>query len=260
MKTQPSLSVKVHGQGQPLVLLHAFPLTSAMWENQFEIFTKKFKVILPDLPGFGQSALQSEPSVPDMGLQVGHLLEHLNIQEPVILGGLSMGGYAAFEVLRQFPKKIKALMLFATRATPDSSEAKENRFKSIEAIEKFGLEPYVKKIIKSQLGKTTQEKHPELIHKAISIMLTNSKESAINGLKAMAVRRDSSDLLSKIKMPVLVVAGAEDGIAPAEEMRSMHQKIDGSEFHAIPECGHLINLEQPSLFNSLVENFLKKIG
>lgn len=169
-----------------------------------------------------------------------------------------MGGYAAFEVLRQFPQKIKALMLFATRATPDSPQARENRFKSIEALQKFGMEPYVKKIVKSQLGKTTQEKHPELISKAVSIMLTNTKDSAVNGLKAMAERQDSSELLSKIKMPVLVIAGAEDGIAPAEEMRGMHEKISGSEFHSAPECGHLINLEQPAFFNEIVRNFLQK--
>ena len=252
------LHAQIEGKGKPLVLIHAFPLSSDMWKAQAGILKNKYTIILPDLPGFGKSQPQVKPSIPDMAKQLAQLLDHLQIKEPVIVGGLSMGGYVAFEFFRQFPERLKGLLLFATRANPDSPEARENRFRAIEAIEKFGLETFVKKIIKSQLGKTTQEKHPEVMEQAVKIMLSNTPEAAIHALRAMAERRDSSELPPQIKVPVLVLAGEEDTICPAAEMRGMQEKISNSEFHAVSQSGHLINLEKPEVFQSLVDNYLKK--
>ena len=252
------LGCETHGRGAPLVLIHAFPLSRKMWHATAAILKNKFCVILPDLPGFGNSTRQTHPSVPDMAAEMIPLLDHLKIKEPVILAGLSLGGYVAFECVRQFPKRIRALGLFATRATPDSPEARENRFRSIEALEKFGMEPYAKKIVKSQLGKTTQEKHPEILKEAVSIMTANSREGAVDALKAMAGRRDSSNFLDSIRVPTLVMAGEEDALIPLAEMKNMHLKIPGSEFHAVPQSGHLINLEQPEVFHQIFQNFLNQ--
>ena len=253
------LGYETRGIGPALVLIHAFPLSRKMWYATADVLKNKFQVILPDLPGFGTSARQSNPSVPEMATEIGALLDHLKINKPVVLAGLSLGGYVAFECVRQFSKRIRALGLFATRATPDSPEARENRFRSIDALEKFGMEPYVKKIIKSQTGKTTQEKHPEVLQTALDIMISNSREGSVDALKAMAGRRDSSDLLASIRMPTLVIAGNEDTLIPAADMESMHQKISGSEFHLVQASGHLINLEQPKTFHAHLENFLGRI-
>lgn len=253
------LGYETRGTGMPLVLVHAFPLSRKMWYATADLLKSKFQVILPDLPGFGTSPRQTNPSVPEMAVEIAALLDHLKIKEPVILGGLSLGGYVALECARQFSRRIRALGLFATRATPDSPEARENRFRSIDALEKFGMEPYTKKIIKSQTGKTTQEKHPEILEAALKIMAANSKEGAEDALKAMAGRRDSSDLLSSIKVPTLVIAGDEDSLIPPADMESMHQKIPGSEFHLVKQSGHLINLEQPETFHTHFRNFLGKI-
>jgi 3-oxoadipate enol-lactonase len=253
------LGYETRGSGIPLVLVHAFPLSRKMWYSTADALKSKFQVILPDLPGFGTSPRQTTPSVPDMAAKIGTLLEHLKIKEPVILGGLSLGGYVAFECVRQFPQKIRALGLFATRATPDSPEARENRFRSIDALEKFGMEPYAKKIIKSQTGKTTQEKHPEVLQAALTLMTANSREGSEDALKAMAGRRDSTDLFASLRIPTLIVAGDEDTLIPPADMESMHQKISGSEFHLVKQSGHLINLEQPEIFHTHFKNFLGKL-
>jgi 3-oxoadipate enol-lactonase len=253
------LSYEKHGDGTPLVLIHAFPLSRVMWHSTAALFQKQFKVILPDLPGFGLSDRQKQPSIAGMAAEIAALLDFLKITEPVILAGLSMGGYTAFEFQRQFPKRVRALGLFATRAKPDSPEARENRFKSIEALDKFGMEPFAKKIVKSQLGKTTLETKPEVTEQVTAMMTANAKEGAMDALKAMADRRDSSDLLSAVRVPTLVVAGNEDTIVPAADMENMSRSIPGAEFHAVAQSGHLINLEQPAAFHSLLKSFLAKL-
>lgn len=252
------LTARDEGKGPVLVLLHAFPLHSGMWEAQAEFFSKTHRVIAPDLPGFGQSSSQLEPSIPAMARDVAESLSRAGVKEPVFMAGLSMGGYVALEFLRQFPDRVKGLGLFATRATADTDEARKNRFRSIEAIERFGITPYVKKIIKSQLGKTTQETGPEIAAKAHEIMISNPQKSAVDALQAMAVRQDSTDLLEGIRFPVLILAGEEDTLAPASEMRGMHEQIFRSEFHAISGAGHLINLEQAAAFNNSLQVFLEK--
>jgi pimeloyl-ACP methyl ester carboxylesterase len=213
-------------------------------------------VILPDLPGFGGSPRQAKPSIPDIACEVASLLDRLKIAEPVWMGGLSMGGYVLFEFFRQFPQRIRGLGFFATRAVADTKDARENRLRSVEALEKFGMEPYAKKIVKSQLGKTTLETRPEIMRSALDIMISNAQEGAMDSLKAMAERRDSSDLLNSIRVPALIVAGAEDTIVPAAEMEAMHRRISGSEFHVVPQAGHLVNLEQPEAFHRILRDFL----
>ncbi len=252
------LSFRREGRGKPLILLHAFPLSSTMWEDQIKILSKKFQVIAPDLPGFGGSDLMPDVTMEEMARQVKMLLEHLKVEEPVFMAGLSMGGYAAFEFLRHFPESLCGLALFSTRATADTPAAKENRFKSIEAMEKFGLEPFAKKAVKSQLGKSTQEKNPKLTEKTLKSMIQNTAGGAIAAQKAMASRRDSTELLSRIQFPVLVMAGEEDEISPVAEMKDMQSKVKNPEFHVIPKSGHLIQWEQPEIFQTLFSAFLRK--
>ncbi len=253
------LTYQKEGSGMPVVLLHAFPLSAKMWAREREMLSRNYCVLTPDLPGFGKSPRQKSPSISGIAEEVAALLDVCRITEPIVLGGLSMGGYVAFEFLRRFPQKVRALMLFATRATADKPEARENRFRSMEALEKFGVGPYVKKIIKSQLGKTTQEKNPEVMKQGLDIMLENSAEAAIDALKAMAERGDSSDLLNGIRVPTLVVAGEEDTLCPPEEMKTMHETIKGSEFYRVSQSGHLINLEQPENFQKHTATFLKSL-
>lgn len=251
------LAYQTCGKGLPVVLLHAFPLSSSMWNVETEKLSRDFHIIAPDLPGFGKSQFQQGVSMESMAREVAALLDQLNIKEPVIMAGLSMGGYVMLEFLKHFPEKLRGLAFFATRAAADTPAAKENRFKSIEAMERFGLEPFAKKAVKSQLGKTTQEKNPQLTVQVLKIMTENSAASAVAAQRAMASRNDSWDLLASIKMPVLIIAGGEDVLSPPEEMRTMHKKINTSRFYVIPQAGHLINLEQPEPFLELFLDFLR---
>ncbi len=241
----------------PIVLLHAFPLSSRMWKEDAAFLSAKTKVFNLDLPGFGSSSPMEGVTMPGMAAEIGRELDRSGVREPVFMAGLSMGGYAAFEFLRQFPERLCGLGLFATRASADAPAALKNRALAIEAIEKFGIEPFARKAVKSQLGKTSQEQNPSLVENVLSMMREASPQAAMDALKAMAGRSDLNSLLPSIRFPVLAAAGEEDEICPAAEMKAMHEKIPGSRFHVIPRSGHLINLENTPVFRKIFMDFLE---
>lgn len=241
-----------------ILLLHAFPHSSKMWEPNVASLSKKYRVIAPDLAGFGKSAPLKEWSISESADMIAKVLEDAKIHEPVFVAGVSMGGYMAFEFLRQFPAKVSGLGLFATKALPDSEEGRVKREQSIDAIQKFGVEPFARKAVKSQLGKTTQEKNSGLVEKILGFMKEASPEAAINAVKAIRDRRSSIDLLPKIKVPTLVIAGDEDEIVPVDEMKQMADLVPGSEFHVISQSGHLVNLERFDQFQKIFEEFLSR--
>lgn len=242
----------------PVVLIHAFPLSSEMWAHERNALARSFMVVTPDLPGFGKSSRQKAPSIPEIAKEVAQLLDHLEL-EKVFIGGLSMGGYVTFEFFRQFPEKVQALGLFSTRAAADTPKNREKRFKTIEAIQKDGIKPFAGKVIENLLGKTTREAHPDIVQQVKAMILAASPEGVTGALRAMAERRDNADLLTAISCPTLVIAGDEDSFIPLEETKIMQKKIAGSTFHALAKTGHLANLEQPTAFLNILEGFLKKL-
>jgi pimeloyl-ACP methyl ester carboxylesterase len=115
------------GQGRPVVLLHAFPLSRAMWQPQQDL-ARHCRLLLPDLPGFGDSPLlQGTPSVEGMADAVAGWLDERGVRERVVLGGLSMGGYVAFAFVRKYADRLAGLILADTRAEPDDETARANR-------------------------------------------------------------------------------------------------------------------------------------
>lgn len=252
------LTYESSGQGLPVVLIHAFPLFSGMWKSQMKSLSKKNRLIAVDLPGFGRSPCQTDLSVPGMARDIAELLESLNIKEPAVIAGLSMGGYAAFEFYRQFPDRVKALGLFSTKPGADSPEARAKRLESAEVIQKEGLEAFAKTSLASLAGKSTQAGQPAVIREIAHMISSNSREGVSAALRAMADRRDSTSLLAHIQCPVLIIAGEEDTLIPSSESETMHAKIAGSGFHLLLKAGHLVNLESPQAFDKIFRKFLQQ--
>ena len=238
--------------GVPVVLIHAFPLSSAMWAGEARALEPIGWVITPDVAGFGRAPRQAKPSVPEMAREISEGLDRMGVREPVIVGGLSMGGYIAFEFLRQFPERVKALGLFSTRAAADTPEARENRFKSSERIRADGLGPFSRAVLPKLLGKTTLGSNPAVVEAVTRMILANEPEGVADALLAMADRRDSTDLLASISCPTLVVAGEEDSFIPVSDAQAMASKIPGARLEVIPQAGHLVNLEQPAVFQKIL--------
>ena len=240
----------------PLLLFHAFPLSSAMWAAEAAALGKACRVITPDLPGFGRAPRQKEPSIPGMAREAARLLDDLGVREPVVVGGLSMGGYVAFEFLRQYPERVRALALLSTRAAADTPEGRAKRLKTAEDIRAKGLEPFSRAVLPNLVGKTSLSSRPEVCRRVAEMILANTPEGVADALLAMAARRDSGDLLGGIRVPTLAVAGEEDTFIRADETQEMASKIPGSHLEVIAGAGHLVNLEQPAPFLKVLEQFL----
>lgn len=241
-----------------IVFLHAFPLSGAMWDGERKEFTAQgFRVLVADLPGFGQSIRQAKPFIPDMASSVLQLLDSVSIQEPVTVVGLSMGGYVAFEMLRQAPRRIRALGLCSTRATSDTEDEISKRMKTAEQIRREGLVPQIEVLLPRLLGRTTLAQKPKISDYVRSLILANEPGGIADSLEAMAYRRDSTDLLSGISCPTLIVVGAEDVLIPMTQSQDMQQGIPDAHTAVIHQAGHLVNLEQPRAFNEALRGFLR---
>ena len=202
------LAYEIKGTGDPVLLLHAFPLSGAMWRVQTDKLSRSRRVIVPDLPGFGKSARQKTPSIAEMARAVAALLDELSINEPVFTAGLSMGGYVAFEFYRQFPKRVNALGLISTRAKPDTEDQKIKRREMADKVRAGGLAGLAAEMPAKLLGATTLKKQKDVAEAVKKMILAGNPEGTADALTAMAGRADSSELFKSMRIPVLIVAGA----------------------------------------------------
>lgn len=248
------------GSGTPVLLLHAFPLNSAMWEPQIEALSDRYRFIAPDLTGFGGSAApegRDAYSMETWAAEIEALLSELAL-ERVALVGLSMGGYLAFELLRRSPERFSALVLADTKAEADPPAGVEKRTKQQEMVEGGKRDELIEALTGALLGEPTREKKADVVEKVRSLM-DNPAAGFVGGLEAMKKRPDSTDELSRIKVPTLIIVGENDAVTPPEAARAMHEHIGESRLVVIPEAGHLSNLEAPEAFNGALAEFLTSL-
>ena len=253
------LAYEVAGQGPPILLLHAFPLSHAMWKDQIAPLAQLGRVIAPDLPGLGRSARQVNPSIADMAAAIAGVLDALTVQEPVVVAGLSMGGYVAFELWRQFPSRVRALGLFSTRAGADTPEQRAGRQRLAEQVRREGVEPVIQTIMPKLLGKATLASQPMVVEAVQWLILANKPNGVADALLAMEARQDSTPLLPSISVPTLLLAGDEDTIVSSEDWEAMKQAIPHAKLERLDKAGHLLNLEQPAEFLGAFRRFLKDV-
>lgn len=260
MELQPTeyqMSYQVYGSGIPLVFIHGFPLNSSMWSPQIEAVSDIAKVITPDIRGFGKS--KPTKGVYQMDLlasDINTLLDQLSINIPVILCGLSMGGYIAMAFCRHYPEKVAGLILTATRMTADSNEVKANRDKNANLVMTSGINPIIENMLPMLLSPISLEREPDLTKHVKNIMLDCSREGVHGALLGMKERQDSTEALHNMNTPALVIHGEMDRLIPIEEAESMVKTLSQGQLIPIPEAGHLPNLEQPQIFNRAIRDFL----
>ena len=244
------------GEGQAILLLHAFPLNARMWEPQIEAFRHRARVIAPDLPGFGLSgAPASAPSLEQYAREVLGVLDHLGVTNVVVVG-LSMGGYVAFRLMAELGSRLYGLLLADTRPTADSEEAVLARHELAAEVESEGVEAAAAEFLPKLLGPTTMHSQPDLIDKVRAIMLENTVPGVAGALRAMAARGDVTSLLPRIRCPVICLAGEEDTLTPPDVTRAMAARIPGARTEIVPHAGHLTNLEAPEAFNDALTALL----
>jgi 3-oxoadipate enol-lactonase len=243
------------GHGLPVVLLHAFPLSKAMWEAQVAALLGECRCIVPDLRGFGDSPMTGPYTMDRYADDVAALLDVLQIEKAVI-GGLSMGGYVALALWRRHRQRVRALILADTRATADSVDAAAKRVELIELARTAGVAAVVERQLPGLIGKSTREKQPDLLERVRAAMVRTSVDGISGALDAMRRRPDSTALLPGIDVPTLVVVGEEDAITPVKDARAMQRAISNSRLEIVPEAGHLSNIERPAAFNTALSDFV----
>ena len=245
-----------HGNGTPLVFIHAFPLSKTMWQPQADALKDTYRVITIDLGGHGESDIVLwNDTLDDYAKDVIRLLDHLGIAQAVFVG-LSMGGYTLFSIYRHYADRVKAMVLADTRAQADSEEGKAGRRSMAQVAFSDGAPAIADLMLPKILAPFTIEHHSEIVEQVRQMILQTSTAGIVVDLVAMAARPDSTDLLSTITCPTLVIVGENDVTTPVSESLYMANRITGSTLVTIPEVGHLSNFEQPVAFNEALRSFL----
>ncbi|MBI1900148.1 MAG: alpha/beta fold hydrolase [Planctomycetia bacterium] len=253
-----SLRVACAGQGRPLLLVHGFPLDHAMWRGQLAGLAADFDVIAPDPRGFGSSAVTpGKVTMDGFARDLAALLDALDVADEVVLCGLSMGGYIAFQFARLFPERLAGLVLCDTRAAPDTPEAAAARLQNADKVERSGPEELVTGMLPKLFSPLTQAQEPALVEATRQIMLKTDRRGIAAALRGMAERPDARPMLSSIRVPTLVLAGHDDAISPPSEMRTFAEQIPCARFVEIPRAGHMAPLEQPEAVNATIRTLAR---
>ena len=256
-----ALHVREAGAGRPVVLLHAFPLSSAMWLEQRNSLGEQARVITPDQRGFGGSPLGwDEPSLDQVADDVAAMLDRLAV-DCAVLGGLSMGGYAVMAFLRRHPDRVRALVLADTKAGADSAEAAANRQRIAGRLDDEGSSTVlVDEVLPSLLGATTVRDRPLVAGRVKGLVEAAPPAAAAWAQRAMAVRPDSLDTLRATDVPALVLWGEEDALASRADVDAMVEALPQARLEVLAGSGHLTAVEVPADFDAAVGAFLTTLA
>jgi 3-oxoadipate enol-lactonase len=246
--------------GLPVIFLHGFPFSHKMWTGQLTVLASFCRSIAYDLRGHGMSDVgDGQFSIEAHVDDLISLLDALNIERVAIVG-LSMGGYITLRALERNPERFVAAVLCDTRSEADSNEGKIRRFAGAKMVKIDGSKAFAEGFVKAVFAPESFDRHPSAVAMIQRIIEKTSPLSIAGTLLALASRPDTTESLSKIALPTLILVGEKDVTTPPEASRSMHEKIRGSELHIIGRAAHMSNLENPEQFNGKLVEFLKKIA
>lgn len=250
---------RVFGDGPPVVLLHPFPANHEFWLPVAETLSTRYRVILPDLRGHGDSSVGEGPATMDKhAADIARVMDDAEIGRAPLIG-VSIGGYALFELWRRHRGRVAALGLCNTKAPADNAEARGSRLQAANDVIERGTEPFFESMIPRLLGKTTRQARPDLVEGVWRMMRKMSPEDVAQVQRGMAARPDSVDTLKTINVPTLLVTGDEDILTGVNEAELMRQHIYGSELRVIPKAGHYSPWEQPEEAGKLLREFLERL-
>lgn len=246
--------------GPAVVLLHGFPVDRTMWAHQAAALAEAgYRVVTPDLRGLGKSPVGDGPATMAlMAKDVSRLLVGLGIARFVLVG-FSMGGYVAFELVREMRESVVALGLVDTRAEADDPEAAKKRVESAGSVRRRGTDQVAEQMVLKFLTEETRDDHPELVKVITDLMVAQAKPGAANALLGMAERVDMTDQLASIKVPTLVVVGDKDELTPVASAKAMAERIEDAQLVVIPNAAHLTPMERPEDVTKALLEWLHKV-
>jgi pimeloyl-ACP methyl ester carboxylesterase len=247
---------EIRGDGSPVVLLHPFPCDREFWLPVAAVLESRYRLILPDLRGHGDSEIGEGPA-----LMAKHARDIARVLDAAGMGkaafvGCSIGGYILFEFWRRFRERVTSLVLCDTRPQADTAEGHANRLKAAATVLEQGTEPFIESMIPKLIGRTTVATRPDLVDGARAMMRKMSAEDISQVQRGMAERPDSVADLKTISVPTLIAIGEEDVLATVADGELMRQNIAGSQLKVIPKAGHYAPWEQPEAVGKILRHFL----
>jgi pimeloyl-ACP methyl ester carboxylesterase len=286
MDSSRTLFYRDYGSGLPVVLLHGFAEDGTIWDQQAASLAAHCRLIIPDLPGSGNSpALPNGPlppntntppapyegaatmpdedpgtipdgiSLEDLAGSVAVLLDREGIEKCVLIGH-SMGGYITLTFAEKYPERVMALGLFHSTAYCDSEEKKAGRQKNISFIRKNGAATFIRQSTPNLFGDYTRDHHPELISDTVDRYSGFSPDSLVSYTEAMIRRPDRTAILRQFAGPVLFVIGREDTVIPMEHSLQQCHLPALSHIHIVEHAGHEAMLENPGRSNEILDSFI----
>lgn len=259
MDRRVTLAYSDVGEGSAIVLLHAFPLSRALWDAVVpDIAADGWRVITPDLPGFGESHTPVA-SIDAMADAVAALLDRCGIQTAVV-GGCSMGGYVALALAERYPQRVAGLILADTKASADDEDTRKHRERIAEQVESSGSTRALSVTMpETLLGATTRAQRPQLVDWVTSQILANSAAGVAAAQRAMSGRRAQFETLASLRIPVLCIRGTEDLPSTTADHVAMSEAARDSVNIEVPDAGHLLPIEQPRAFIAHLQPFLTRV-
>jgi pimeloyl-ACP methyl ester carboxylesterase len=250
---------EVMGDGPAVVLLHAFPLNRVLWRPVAERLASRYRVLLMDLRGHGESGAGNGPATMEKhALDLARVCDAAGIGRAVF-GGVSIGGYVLLEFWRRCRERVRGLMLADTRAQADSDAARAARLQAADEVEKHGPTQFLEAMLPRILGESTQRGRRDLMEAAQAM----ARQMTVAGIAAvqrgMAERPDSLSTLPTISVPTLLLFGEEDQATPPAEGELMQAQIPGAALRILPRAGHVSVFEQPDEAHQVIRTFLDQM-
>jgi pimeloyl-ACP methyl ester carboxylesterase len=243
----------------PVVLLHAFPLSSQMWQPLRAALPADVELITPDLRGAPGAALGgAEPSLDVLADDVARLLDDAKVEQAII-GGLSMGGYVTMAFLRRHADRVAGVVLADTRAVPDAEPARANRLRIAEILDTEGTaRVLVDEVLPTLVGSTTKAERAAVMAHVTAMVEATLPASGAWWERAMAARPDSFDTLRACTRPALVIVGEEDTLTPQTDAQAMVDVLAMARLVVLPQAGHLSAVESPDAFAAALLGFIQE--
>lgn len=251
------------GSGPTVVLLHPTPVDHRFWNEAADILAPRYRLIIPDLRGHGQSEPgEGAITMAKLAADTVRLLDHLGVYR-AMFAGCSIGGYTLYELWRTIPARIEALAFCCSKPQADDDAARAKRGENIALIQKSGAVAFINATLESVMGPTAHRRWPHKVAEAREMMLAMPAANLMAVQQGLAARPDSVATAQTLRIPCCVIAGGEDPGSTPADMRLLTEQIRnggyGAESHEIPDAGHFAPFEQPELVGRLLRQFFDSV-
>ena len=254
------LSVILSGsnEAKAVVFVHGFPFDHIMWQRQVEELCKENLCVTYDIRGLGESNVGDGQFMLEMFVDdLENIIDELKLNRPVLCG-LSMGGYISLRAVERMQEKFSALILCDTKASADDNVGKLKRAAAIKQINSGEFNPFIESFVLNCFSEKFVRENNAEYRKVVERSKMKNQLGVKGCLLTMASRTDTTESLSKIKLPTLIICGSEDKLTPPDQMKKMAEQIPDAEFLLVNNAGHMTPIENPQVVNEAIKNFLAK--